>query len=283
MPTLSRLFTAPRLFMTFCAAALIVAVIPATPSSATHKRGAAHLIINEVLRSQERKRKRRIYVAPTVRISRAQIAEAQRILNLIGYDAGSIDGAMGRRTRTALVYFQRDSGLRQTGAANDQTLVSLRRAEATWISRAQPVQPAQPEQPTYQTASADSGDVSGLYCAGSHSMALNEIDGGDLQFMVSSAQSGHLCAAEGTARRTPYGWRYEANMRGEATERCAIEISADGAVRLSTDADARCQSLCGARATLNGIAFPSAARVTAIPAARLFENDGALFQESCGS
>ncbi len=281
MPTLSRMFTAPRLIMTFCAAALIVATMPATPSMATHKRGAAHFIVNEVLRSQERKRRReRVYVAPKPAISRARIAEAQRILNMIGYDAGSVDGAMGRRTRTALVYFQRDSGLLKTGTANDKTIVSLRRAEATWLARAEPVQPAQP---TYQPAAVESGDVSGLYCSGNHAMALNETDGGDLQFMVSSAQSGHLCAVEGTARRTPYGWRYEANMRAEATERCAIEISSDGAVRLSTDADARCQSLCGARATLNGLAFPTAARVTAIPAALLFENDGKIFKESCGS
>jgi hypothetical protein len=280
MPIVSAQTVVQRLQFALFTAVLVIAAFYVTPSHATHKRGAAHAIINEVFRAQERDRQRTIYVVPKVEVSRARVAEAQRILNLIGYDAGPVDGAMGRRTRAALINFQRNNSLLRTGTVNDPTIIALRRAEAERIAGAQP---ARPEQQVYQPAAVNSGDVSGLYCAGDHAMALNETDQGDLQFMVSSAQSGHHCQAEGTARRTPYGWRYEANMHGAAGERCAIEFSAAGSVRLSTDADARCQSVCGARATLNGLAFPSGARVTAIPAARLFENDGALFRESCGS
>ncbi len=283
MSSVFRLSAAKRLAVVICAAALAVSLFPVEPSVARH-RGVAHAIVNELLREQRRER---VYVVPKPVILRAEIAEAQRILNMIGYNAGAVDGAMGRRTRTALVLFQRDNGLRRTGTANRTTMAALRRAEAVHLAgrqpaRVQPAQPAEP-QPQVRSASVNAGDVSGLYCAGDDSLALNELDNGDLQFMVNSAQSGHLCSAEGTARRTPYGWRFEAGMRGESFERCALEISADGAVRLSTDADARCQAQCGARATLNGLAFSGSARVTAIPAARLFENDGELFRESCGS
>ena len=280
MPIVSAQTAVQRLQIALFTVVLVIAALYVAPAHATHKRGAAHAIINEMLRSQERDRQRTIYVVPKVEVSRTRVAEAQRILNLIGYDAGPVDGAMGRRTRTALVDFQGNNRLLRTGTVNDPTLVALRRAETEWVARAQP---ARPQQPAYQPVAINSGDVSGLYCAGDHAMALNETDQGDLRFMVSSAQSGHHCQAEGTARRTAYGWRYEANMQGTDGERCAIEFSAAGSVRLSTDAEARCQSVCGTRATLNGLTFPADARVTAIPAARLFDNDGALFKESCGS
>jgi peptidoglycan hydrolase-like protein with peptidoglycan-binding domain len=35
----------------------------------------------------------------------------QRKLNELGYEAGTADGLMGRRTRSAISAFQRDSGL----------------------------------------------------------------------------------------------------------------------------------------------------------------------------
>ncbi len=102
-------------------------MMPVTPSQAAHRQGAAHIIIDEILREKHRPervyvrgkhRPKRVYVVPQPAIPRLRIAEDQRILNMIGYNAGRVDGAMGRRTRTALVLFQRDNGLRQTGTAN---------------------------------------------------------------------------------------------------------------------------------------------------------------------
>lgn len=43
-----------------------------------------------------------------------------------GYDVGPLDGIFGRRSRNALVKFQRDNGLRQTGVADDVTVALLR-------------------------------------------------------------------------------------------------------------------------------------------------------------
>ncbi|RST86910.1 peptidoglycan-binding protein [Aquibium carbonis] len=44
----------------------------------------------------------------------------QLILNKNGYDAGSADGVMGSRTKSAIMAFQRDNGLAPTGEVNDE-------------------------------------------------------------------------------------------------------------------------------------------------------------------
>jgi len=62
--------------------------------------------------------------------ARADIAEAQRILNSLGLEVGPADGVMGPRTATALSNFQRISGIQATGQLDAQTLDALRRAAA---------------------------------------------------------------------------------------------------------------------------------------------------------
>ncbi len=53
------------------------------------------------------------------------VAEAQRWLNLLGYDAGPSDGLSGRQTRAALRTFQRDQGLEVNGRLNAKTRAVL--------------------------------------------------------------------------------------------------------------------------------------------------------------
>lgn len=47
--------------------------------------------------------------------SRAEIEKIQENLNLLGYDAGVVDGALGDKTRQAIIRFQADRGYPQTG------------------------------------------------------------------------------------------------------------------------------------------------------------------------
>ena len=56
-----------------------------------------------------------------------QVAEAQRALNALGYDAGPADGRMDARTRAALRAFQRDQEMEPDGLPGPATLERLRR------------------------------------------------------------------------------------------------------------------------------------------------------------
>ena len=49
---------------------------------------------------------------------RALVAEVQASLSRLGYDPGSADGLMGRRTATAVADFQRKAGLPADGKAS---------------------------------------------------------------------------------------------------------------------------------------------------------------------
>jgi len=60
------------------------------------------------------------------RYSRADVTETQRLLTLLGYDPGPIDGAMGRRTAAAIRDFERDLGLPVTGQPGQGVIVALR-------------------------------------------------------------------------------------------------------------------------------------------------------------
>jgi len=57
--------------------------------------------------------------------NRAALRNAQVKLNSLGYDAGTADGLMGNKTRTALRAFQRDHNLPQTGALDAATAQAL--------------------------------------------------------------------------------------------------------------------------------------------------------------
>ena len=58
------------------------------------------------------------------------IAGIQDGLNRLGYDAGPVDGSMGRRTRQAIVEYQADTGLRQTGEPTRDLLEHIQRTQS---------------------------------------------------------------------------------------------------------------------------------------------------------
>ena len=53
------------------------------------------------------------------------IGNIQRILNKNGYDAGSADGVMGGKTKTAIIAFQKDNGLDPNGEIDDKLVRAL--------------------------------------------------------------------------------------------------------------------------------------------------------------
>jgi peptidoglycan hydrolase-like protein with peptidoglycan-binding domain len=60
-----------------------------------------------------------------VRVSRQQVKQVQQKLKTAGLYKGGIDGVMGPETRQAIMQFQKQNGLRNTGSLNQQTLAAL--------------------------------------------------------------------------------------------------------------------------------------------------------------
>ncbi|MGM0914487.1 MAG: peptidoglycan-binding protein [Pseudomonadota bacterium] len=75
---------------------------------------------------------------------RQGVAEIQRELNRLGYDAGPVDGAMGRRTRNAILEYQADSDITEDGYASADLLKRLRatRSEREEVAAASEPPPA---------------------------------------------------------------------------------------------------------------------------------------------
>lgn len=53
------------------------------------------------------------------------IKELQQALAKAGYDPGPVDGRMGKKTRAALIHFQKDNKLEPTGKLNEATMIAL--------------------------------------------------------------------------------------------------------------------------------------------------------------
>lgn len=66
-------------------------------------------------------------------LSSARIKEAQEELTALGYRPGPVDGKMGRRTRGAIIQFQKDAGLALTGELDGPTMKQL---AVSWSSQA---------------------------------------------------------------------------------------------------------------------------------------------------
>ncbi len=60
---------------------------------------------------------------------RQGVAEIQRELNRLGYDAGPVDGLMGTRSRNAIRQYQADTGITQNGYATSDLLKRLRQTQ----------------------------------------------------------------------------------------------------------------------------------------------------------
>lgn len=56
---------------------------------------------------------------------RQAMRNIQQILNQNGYDAGSVDGLMGQKTKAAIAAFQKDNGLAATGAVDEALVKAL--------------------------------------------------------------------------------------------------------------------------------------------------------------
>lgn len=66
----------------------------------------------------------------TLEVDGGAIRYVQEQLNSLGYQAGTVDGRMGSRTRSALRAFQRDNGLSASGEIDEALLTALRRPPA---------------------------------------------------------------------------------------------------------------------------------------------------------
>jgi localization factor PodJL len=66
-------------------------------------------------------------IAPVSRSSAQteMIAEAQRLLKRMGYEAGPVDGRQGPRTQAAVRSFQRRAGLAETGQITQALIVKM--------------------------------------------------------------------------------------------------------------------------------------------------------------
>ncbi len=73
---------------------------------------------------------------------RQGVAEIQRELNRLGYDAGPVDGAMGSRTRSAIREYQADMGIDRNGHATADLLKRLRQTEKEEVATPSEPQPA---------------------------------------------------------------------------------------------------------------------------------------------
>jgi peptidoglycan hydrolase-like protein with peptidoglycan-binding domain len=69
---------------------------------------------------------------------RALVAEVQAGLTRLGYDPGSADGLMGRRTVSAISGFQRQIGLHADGKATQSVLLAIRKAESEGLRATAP-------------------------------------------------------------------------------------------------------------------------------------------------
>lgn len=70
------------------------------------------------------------------------MAEIQRELNRLGYDAGPIDGVMGSRTRYAIGRYQADMGITRNGRASVDLLDRLHQTEKEEVAAPSEPQPA---------------------------------------------------------------------------------------------------------------------------------------------
>jgi len=94
----------------------------------------------------------------------ATVEAIQRRLNELGYDAGSADGLMGARTRSAIVAFQKDTGVQVDGIANEALLQKALQQDVHDASRntRTPTSPA--HDPLFGSGATDP-DLSGLSIA----------------------------------------------------------------------------------------------------------------------
>ncbi|MBP9733764.1 MAG: peptidoglycan-binding protein [Candidatus Omnitrophica bacterium] len=65
---------------------------------------------------------------PAGRVAGVTTAEIQRALKKAGYDPGPADGRLGKRTKQAILDFQRAKGLKADGVVGKKTWAALKSA-----------------------------------------------------------------------------------------------------------------------------------------------------------
>ncbi len=65
-----------------------------------------------------------------IRVPGLTVTQLQRALKSAGYDPGTIDGRLGKRTKEAVRSFQRAEGLKVDGVVGQKTWSALKRASA---------------------------------------------------------------------------------------------------------------------------------------------------------
>ncbi|GED23504.1 peptidoglycan-binding protein [Halomonas halmophila] len=85
--------------------------------------------------------------------SRQTVSRLQEMLNQLGYNAGPVDGLMGRKTATAIRAFQADQGVRRTGQPSASLALALQDALQNRPERAQSA-PASAQSPSFDCRQA---------------------------------------------------------------------------------------------------------------------------------
>ena len=86
---------------------------------------------------------------PKVLTDKASIKQTQSLLNDKGYKAGTADGIIGRKTRSAVRAYQKDNKLRVTGTVTDQLLLHLKGVRPQAPSVAAAPKPEQKRKPAF--------------------------------------------------------------------------------------------------------------------------------------
>ena len=58
---------------------------------------------------------------PIIRVSGVSILDIQRALKRAGFDPGTLDGRLGKKTKSAIKDFQRNNGLKADGIVGEKT------------------------------------------------------------------------------------------------------------------------------------------------------------------
>lgn len=207
--------------------------------------------------------------------SPALVAEAQRLLNQLGYEAGPVDGSFDRATRRAILEFELDDNRDPSGDVSHALIARLRAVAGA----APPATPAAADVAHGAGSSGAAADLTGVYCfdrgTGPNVLALRAA-GDDLDLGISSWQGGmHHCGVLGRAHRTPDGW---ALVEDGCTVRLRRE---DDSLRIAAEPPDACQSFCGARARLDGLDWRMSDRTDRTAGALLDRGSETLFNAGC--
>jgi S1-C subfamily serine protease len=103
-----------------------------------------------VKKARPRRIKEKQFTLPHRTATPEEIRKAQVLLSKLGYEPGPIDGLVGRKTRKAIVNFQQDFDLPETGEVDNKLLNQLTVAdEVVYIQESQKI-PNEVSKPRYQ-------------------------------------------------------------------------------------------------------------------------------------